>query len=545
MLTNRSKQKAIESAKPNAVSALPVVVSLKRPFARRVPLDLNAAAAEAAADAAAQAREGFAVWSAWPHRRRRKRLLAVKRELYRRRDEFIELISAETGKPAFEALLHEVFPALGHLDFFARHAARMLRPRNVRRRSLLHKRYRIHRVPRGVIGVISPCNFPMLIPLGDIAAALAAGNAVVFKPSERCPRLGRAIASLFESLPAGTVTLLEGGAAEARALVAAEGSTGKAKAIDGVTFTGGEQAGREIARLAAARLIPCTLELGGNNPALVLADADIARAADAVAFAAFANSGQMCAAVGLVLVEQQVAEEFTANLIERAHSLRLEGNKSEHEQSAWDMSGRLMGSGIARMESLVTDAIAAGADVACGGEAVSRDGEHFWPPTIITGVTPRMRIAREEIFGPVVPVIEVASEPEAIEIANDSDYGLSAYVFSKDRRRARRVAKQLRAGTVVINDGPHTVGESSLPWGSGGGGRSGLGRVHGESGFLAFTAEKVVSEPLVAVPGGELWNFPYDARKLAKVRGLTRLRFGGSLWERLGGLWELLFGGRG
>ena len=294
--------------------------------------------------------------------------------------------------------------------------------------------------------------------------------------------------------------------------------------IDCITFTGGPNAGHEVAARAGERMLPCTLELGGNNPVLVLKGADLNRAAVGITYSSFANAGRMCAGAGKLFVHQDDESKLLAAIEEQIKAMRPENEYVIGENDS------------ERLRELMEDAVTKGARIVCGGVG---DAAH-WAPTVLAGVTDEMRIAQEETFGPILPVTTVANEKEMIERAGDTPYGLSAYVYAGSHGRAKDVLAQLKFGTVVINDGPHTVCDSCVPWG--GVGASGLGRVHGDSGLLFYTYEKVVSTPRLRLPGGELWELPYTETRTARVEGLTRFRYGEGLLDRLGGLWRFIAG---
>lgn len=431
-------------------------------------------------------------------------------------DDIRDLIAREQGKPRNEAFSMEVLPSIDALNWIAREGPSLLADERIRMRQpyFWTKSSAFTYEPLGVIAVIAPWNYPWTIPFGEVALALMAGNGVVLKPASLTPLVGERIAHVFEraGVPDGLVRVVHGpgtGSALTRADVAK------------VFFTGSVETGREVARECAGRLTGCVLELGGKDPMLVLADADLEHAVAGALWGGFANAGQTCSGVERVYVVREVAEPFIDGLVEGARSLRI------GDPLGWDTEIGPMASDdqFQLVHELVQDAVDAGATLRCGGPTPSPPGlEHgsFYAPTVLTGVTHEMRIMREEIFGPVLPVIVVDSEYEAITLANDSEFGLGASVWTGDRGRGERIAAELDAGMVWINDHMFTHGACQTPWG--GVKSSGLGRTHSRIGLHECVNVKLrVWEPSwIRNP----WWHPYDETLGAALRQTAEVLYG-------------------
>ncbi|HUB09167.1 MAG TPA: aldehyde dehydrogenase family protein [Myxococcales bacterium] len=457
----------------------------------------------------ARAREAQKGWAALGFGERRRRLSAFKNLLMDRADEVGAVVHRENGKPLFEAITHDVVPVAMLTSYYARKAKSILRDRRIAAPLFPHKRSYVRYEPRGVIGVIAPWNFPFSLPVGEVVTALAAGNAVVVKPSEFTPLV------MLE----GKKLLVEAGIPEDLVgVVPGFGPTGAAlieSGVDMVVFIGSGATGRKIAAACGERLIPCVLELGGKDPAIVCADADLEKAARTVVFGAFANSGQVCASVERVYVDRRIAEPFTARVVELAKGLRQ--GDGDVDVGAMTTPAQL---GIVRRQ--VDEAVAQGAKVLTGGHAVEGKGR-FFEPTVLTDVNAGMAVMREETFGPVLPIVAYDSEDDAVRLANDTTYGLNAYVFSKDRGRAERLANRIEAGTVMVNDVLYTHGVPEWPWG--GVKSSGIGRTHGAEALREMCRMRHVNVERVAVTPP--WLYPYRdsvRRSLVKaVRTVMRL----------------------
>jgi succinate-semialdehyde dehydrogenase/glutarate-semialdehyde dehydrogenase len=481
--------------------------------------------------AVARARAAQPAWAAQPLAVRLDYLRRIRAVLAEHADELSELTAREMGKHPTEALLGDTLFSLTHLDYVIAMAPRLLRPRRVRHGIVFATRYaQVVLDPRGVIGIISPYNYPVLMTANSLFMALAAGNVVVAKPSEHTPLTVLKLAEICHTagLPADVFQVLTGDHTTGAALVDSD--------IDGLVFVGGTAAGRKIAAAAGARLLPVTMELGGNNAMIVLEDADLQMAARAAIWGGFVTSGQVCGRAGRVLVAAPVAGRFLAAVTREAEQVRHATQVAE----GVDMGPLTTAVSLAHVRMAVGEALEGGARLVAGSLPLpgSTPGPALYPPTVLADVTPAMRVMREEIFGPVVCVYAVADAAEAVRVANDSPYSLTASVWSRDRRRAWRIARQVRAGSVLINEhlAPALAAES--PWG-GIGGASGYGRIGGPLGLLSLTNPKYISYDRLPVRRYPWW-FPYTPRTHELGRTLVALLYGRTLGIRLAAVRALL-----
>ncbi len=454
--------------------------------------------ARAAADAWAQA--------SWDER---TRVLGRLRSLLAQRaDEVATVITRNMGKPRFEAYLYDVAMVLDCLDDYIRHGEQYLADEKVPLPPAMekHKQAFVRYAPRGVVAVISPWNFPFDLAMGPTIAALAAGNAVLLKPTSAAPMVGDAIERLFaEALQGwpGLVQVLHGPGRLGTVLATAEG-------VDFVVFTGSTAVGRKLQEDLAPLLRPSLLELGGSDPLIVCADANLERAARAAVYGRFSNAGQVCAAVKRVYCHETVLHSFVEKVVAHVGQLRL----GPGLDPAVDVGPLANDRAISTLRALLHDALDKGAKLVAGGFPAIQAG-WYWQPTVITHVDHSMRIMKEETFGPLLPICAVKDDEEAIELANDNPYGLDAYVFTNDMRRANRIANRLKAGSVDINDVMVNYVIRDLPFG--GVKQSGQNRYHGRTGIRLFTDPKgmVIDD---GTRDTEREWFPYDAAKLEEVR---------------------------
>ena len=460
-----------------------------------------------AADAVASAAAAFPGWTATTFAERRRVLDRVRGLLLKEAESLSLLIASEQGKPVAEAYLAEILPALDHLKFIAEHAEETLAAQETEPAVFLigHKQSRIEFAPIGPVLIITPWNYPFSIPITGIAAALMAGNTVVLKPAPATTLIGLAIGDLFNraGLPHGVLNTVACSDTVAAALVSDP-------RFRKVLFTGSVPTGRRIMASAASQGTPVTLELGGKDPAVVCADADLERAASGIVWAAFLNAGQTCASVERVYVDEKVADAFIAKVIEKTRAITMGDPLDGHT----DMGPLTMERQRAIVVAHVEDARARGARIETGG--IRPDGPgYFYPPTVLTNVDHSMTVMRDETFGPVLPIMRVKSLDEAIRLANDSPYGLTASGWTTHAATASRLERELQAGVVTINDHVYTFGEPSSPWG--GIKASGIGRTHGALGLREMTQPKYVARDMSR--GGEVWWYPYGPEFRAMMAG--------------------------
>jgi len=487
-----------------------------RAFAQASLLD-----AEQAGAALAAARGAFAGWSALGFRARGDHLLNLREAVLEEADELAHLIAEEQGKPEAEAHAVEIFPALETLKHLALHAEDVLADEPVESEVLLlaHKDCRLVYAPLGVVLVITPWNYPLGIALTGVAAALAAGNTVVLKPAPSTTLVGLRLGALARKagLPPGVLNVVAVDDAVAAGLV-------ENPLVNKIVFTGSVATGRKVMAAAARNLTPVVLELGGKDPAVVCRDADLDRAAAGIVWGAFLNAGQTCASVERVYVERPVADAFVARVTSETRKLRT----GDPLTPGVDMGPMSLERQRRIVEDHVADAKARGARVLTGGETPAGEG-FFYPPTVLTDVDHDMRIMREETFGPVLPIMVVDSVEEAIRLANDSEYGLTASGWTRDPALARRLQRELWAGVVTINDCVSSYGEPTGPWG--GVKASGIGRTHGRAGLREMVQVKYVSDDHSRRPA--LWWFPYGADFRAIMSTANRALHARSFWARL------------
>ena len=452
----------------------------------------NSADAADVSQALATARGAQPAWAGAPVTERARVLERFRKLLFARRHEAAELVSRENGKPQIEAM-GEVMLTLDFARFYSsRKALRALRTERFTPQSMAmwRKRIEILHEPLGVVGVIAPWNYPLMLPAGVVIPALIAGNAVLLKPSEFTTASALMLREFLREagVPDGVVTVLTGAGDTGRALTTA--------GVDKVFFTGSEATGRAVAVACAERLIPCSLELGGSDPAIVLASADVNIAADGILWGRCFNAGQTCVAAKRVFVEAPAYDAFLAAIGARVRELNVSLERSSAEVGTLirPMQQELL-------HAQLRDALAQGARIVASASGPS----DVFMPTILADVSDEMRVMREETFGPLLPVIRVTDAKEAVRLANASTYGLSASVWGAEPQ-ASRIAKQLDAGTIVINDALISAGLAEVP--HGGMKRSGSGRSHGVAGLLECVKTRtLVHETLPGKP--QVWWFPY------------------------------------
>ncbi len=447
----------------------------------------------------ARAREAQPSWRALSYRARAAYVLRARAILLRDMRDIAELISRETGKPVTEAVSTEIMPVLDLMRYFAAETEKLLRSHRIPlgQYELLGRTSRLTYQPLGVVGIISPWNFPLAIPLGEVAMALMAGNAVILKPSELTPLVGLRIGEIFREagLPENLLTVATGGGETGAAIVGA--------GVDKALFTGSVATGKRVAAMAAETLMPVVLELGGKDPMIVLEDADLNAATRAAAWGAFANSGQACASVERCYVHESIAEEFTRRVVRITRNLQ-QGNGRDANTDIGAMSSERQ---LEIVTEHVEDARRRGAQILVGGaRGDDRDGS-FFQPTVITGVDHTMPLMRDETFGPVLPIATFKTEDEAVTLANDSPFGLTASVWTRDVRRGQRLAARIEAGTVTVNEVLYTHALAQTPWG--GFKQSGIGRTHGHLGLLELVRpQHIHTNRVTRIP--DLWWFGYS-----------------------------------
>ena len=472
-----------------------------------------------------KARAAQPAWAALPVRARCDAIRRVRDLIVKRADALAETIARDNGKTRVDALAAEVLPAAMSADYYAKMAPRWLAPKSLTPGNvlLLNKRSHLVRVPFGVVGVISPWNYPFSIPFAEIVMGLLAGNGVVLKVAPETQMVGRAMEQLFVDAGVGDVfqhVNLPGRVA---------GDLFLESGIDKLFFTGSVPVGKKLMAKAAETLTPVSLELGGNDAMLVCEDADPFRAAVGATWAGFQNAGQTCAGVERIYVHTAIYDEFMRLFGERVRALRV-GVERNHDV---DIGAITTSNQLKVVNAHLDDALSRGAKIFAQSDAPDAPGGRFHPPTILTEVDHDMLVMKEETFGPLVGVMRVDNMDEAVRLANDSNLGLTGSVWSTDSKKADALARRIEAGVVTINDHVVSHGLPETPWG--GFKESGIGRTHGEIGFAEMTEPQCIVHD--AMPGvrKDMWWHPHGPGVFAGVRGALDALYGTSVGDRAAG----------
>jgi acyl-CoA reductase-like NAD-dependent aldehyde dehydrogenase len=482
--------------------------------------ETSAAPADKVAAALARAREAQPAWAALTPAERAEKLRPLKKRILRRADEIATTLTREAKKPHEEGLLAEVLPNADLVDYWTRSIEELLAPELLELDPIAYpgKSGRVLREARGVVALITPWNYPVAIPLRTLLPALVSGNAVLFKPSEHASTAGALVASLFDGLlPSGVLELCDGDGSVGAALADAD--------VDAVVFTGSVTTGRKVATACAAKLIPCSLELGGNDAAIVLDDAPLERSARGIVWGAFTNAGQNCASIERVYVVKSIAEAFTERVVALTKEL---------------VPGRDIGSLTTKAQASLVQkqlaaAVAGGAEVVCGG--VPEEGALEIAPTVLKVTDESSDLMTEETFGPVLPIVVVPDEDEAIRRANASKFGLTVSVWTKRVSRSEELSKKLRSGVLTINNHGFTAALPAAPWS--GIKQSGFGVTNGPHALSAFVRPRLVLEDRNSAKS-ELWWYPYTKSLREVAESMAVLRGGGGIFARVRAFFTLL-----
>jgi succinate-semialdehyde dehydrogenase/glutarate-semialdehyde dehydrogenase len=491
----------------------------RRRLRARSPLDgtpigeFDCATPEDVRAAVERARKAQAEWGSLDFDARAAVLQRLLEQFVTRQDEVVEAVVAETGKARAEAVSMEVFAPCDAIHYYAKHAGRILAPQKRRIHGVLGlaKKLRVIYEPLGVVGLITPWNGPVALSVVPLAQALMAGNAVVHKPSEVTPFSAGVVKRFTETagFPPDLYQVLQGDGQTGAALVEA--------GVDKIAFTGSVATGRAVAAACGRQLIPCTLELGGKDAMIVCADADLERAAQGAVLGSCMNTGHYCCGTERIYAVEEIYDEFLEKVVEKTAALR-QGTDEDSDVGAvfWDRQ-------LGIIEGHVEDARARGASVRVGGRRNPDLPGLFYEPTVVTEVTHEMELMRKETFGPVISVMKVRDEEEALRLANDSEYGLNGTIWTRDRDRGFRLAERLETGGVCVNDMTITYGVPEAPFG--GRKASGVGQVNGPEGLRAYCHAKPITADRRgrgAIQGG----YPYSAKGTAGMQKFIRLLWG-------------------
>lgn len=494
-------------------AALNRVIEVENPSNGTIAGKVPNLSAEDVAALVANARAAQPQWAALGFEGRNRYLRRMQKWFAANTDEIARTIHAENGKSIDEATIEAAYGVMA-CAFWARQAKRYLADEKIRTRSpfVLGRRLLIRYAPVGVVGVIGPWNNPLLNNFGDVIPALAAGNCAILKPSEITPLTSLLMAKMAREieLPDGVFQVATGDGAAGSALV---------EHADAIMFTGSTRTGKSVAARCGERLIPCSLELGGKDPVIVLADADLDRAANVTVFAAMHNSGQTCTSAERVYVEASVHDAFVEKLRERFQQLRLNESTGLGTSDAGSLTFPPQ---LEIVKRHVDNALINGATAITGGKQRAGEGR-FFEPTLLVGVRQDMDCMREETFGPTLPVMKVADAEEAIRLANDSNYGLQASVFTRDLAKGEAIARRLKVGTVTVNDALANYFALELPMG--GWKDSGLGARHGAEGIRKFAKRQSILVTWFALKN-ELHGMPFKRGNYEKIIKLVKWLYG-------------------
>lgn len=460
------------------------------------------------------ARQAQAIWAEKSFGQRRKHLLKMRDYIRDNADELARIVSDGNGKTRLDALATEVLPCLLACSWYGDNAGKVLKPEIREPSSLLWvgKRSEIRYEPLGVVGIISPWNYPLAIPFGEIVMGLMAGNAVVLKVAAATPLVGKAIEDIIAAgeLPEGLFSHIVGSGGQVSSAMFENG-------INKLFFTGSVPAGKQLMAQAAETLTPVSLELGGKDPMIVLADADLERAANGAAWAGYQNAGQSCGGVERIYVHESVYQSFVDLLAAKTNELR-HGVPNDH--CGVDLGSMTTPKQRETVARQLAEAIADGAKIVAQSQGVGNQDGHFHPATLVTDVHHDMTLMREETFGPIIPVMSFKTEDEAVALANDCTMALTASVWTRNTARGKKLANRVKGGVVAINDHLYTHGMSDLPWG--GPGESGIGRTHGPEGLLEMSKTKVVNWDWLRAKRN-LWWYPQDKQSYDAIRNAMHM----------------------
>lgn len=479
-----------------------------------------------------KAREIQPYWQGLSFNERAAFLKKINRTLISRIDEIAATISTHNGKTRVDAMASELIPSIMALSYYLKKSKKWLKDKRLGLGNIffINKQSKIHRVPYGVIGIITPWNYPFTIPFSEVVMGLLAGNCVILKTAHELPEVGKILKEVFDSagFPEGVFSYVECDGPTTSTTMLKNG-------IDKLFFTGSVGVGKLLMKQAAENLTPINLELGGNDAMIVCEDANLNRAAAGAVWAGFQNAGQSCGGVERVYVHEAVYDKFIDLISEKTRKLRVGIDKNFNI----DIGSMTTDRQVKTVESHISDALAKGAVITAESNNIGVNiNSRLVSPKVLTNVNHDMLVMKEETFGPVIGVMKYSDTEKAIALANDSDLGLTASVWSSDRKNAEQIAKKIKAGAITINDHLMSHGLAETPWG--GFKLSGLGRSHGALGFNEMTQPQVIVHDYLSFLPSNLWWFPAGKSLYQGLKGIPYLLYGQSLKQRTSGLLKIL-----
>ncbi|PIE43267.1 MAG: succinate-semialdehyde dehydrogenase [Gammaproteobacteria bacterium] len=464
------------------------------------------------------ARKAQKYWGETSFEERRDHILRIQKYLIENAERISQVISQDNGKTIPDAYQTEVMPSILATDWYARKAKKYLKKKRLTVSSILaaNKQTSLHRLPLGVVAVVSPWNYPWTIPFSEILMGLMAGNAIMFKTARETVMVGKEIEKAIQAanLPYGLFTHVVGDSSEITSALFANG-------IDKIFFTGSVRVGKMLMQQAAETLTPVSLELGGNDAAIVLEDAHLERAAHGIVWGGFQNNGQTCAGVERVYVHEAVADKFLKLVKEHVQELR---HGAERGNFDIDIGAVTTARQMETIRTHVDEALEQGARIVVQSKITDKASDQFYPATVLTNVNHSMKVMNEETFGPVIGVMTFKTEEEALALANDSNLGLTSSIWTMNQTRGKKLALKIEAGITTINDHVVTHGLPEVPWT--GWKDSGIGGTHSHIGLEAMTRIKVVNNDLVPHIPKNLWWFPHQKTTFDALLKTPTILFG-------------------
>ena len=519
-------------------------------------------------DAIIRAKASSKLWQQIPINKRKKSISKIRKYLVNNYLEVAETISADNGKVLTDAYVAEVLPAIMAVGFYTKYCKKWLKPHIIPGNSMLtfNKCSKVHYQPYGVIGIISPWNYPFSIPFSEVVMALLAGNGVILKCSRDTLVVGHLLEKVIQQadLPDGLFSLINIGGSEAVDAFIEGG-------IDKIFFTGSVPTGIEIQKKCSDRLIPTVLELGGNDPAIVCNDADLEKAAWGIIWAGFQNSGQSCGGAQRIIVDQQVYDKFCSILNEKVSGLRPGKNVTDDSFEDGEIGfmtnskqketvinqvikslelGAILNSISPLPEELrvklfkdqkeeeyMEKVTSSKEDSINFLQSLLKEETNFLPAMVLTEINQQMPIFCEEVFGPAIGIISFDYIEQAIDMANDSRFGLTGSVWSQNIKLANQIAKKLECGVIMINDHLMSHGLANTPWG--GYKYSGIGRTHGKAGFMEMTRQKVIIKDKLTFAKKQLWWHPYNQKVWGGLVGAMEFLYSKNIKDKFSGFCKL------